>query len=193
MTEDRLFSAIKSIVRRILNDSNEIDYKALYPAKVVMWQSSGLNPSGTVDVNFVDSRLNSATAVPVLPPVPGTSYKPQQGTQCLVGWYGGDETSPYATGWPGEGGSLETVIAATTKVDVTAATVNLGSGVGTQTVVLQPIVPALTTVLTAVGTFATAVGAAVPALITPAATLNTAIGVFVSGTSTYTTTKTKAS
>ena len=126
MTEDRLFSAIKAIVRRILNDSNEIDFKAMYLAKVVAWNSSGINPSGTVDVNFVDERLNSAVAVPVLPPIPGTSYKPQQGTQCLVGWYGGDETSPYATGWPGEGGSLETVVAATTKVDVTAATVNLG-------------------------------------------------------------------
>lgn len=191
MTEDRLFSAIKAIVRRILNDSNEIDFKALYLAKVVAFSESGSTPSGTVDVNFVDERLNSATAVPVLPPIPGTSYKPTQGTQCLVGWYGGDETAPYATGWPGEGGSLETVIAATVKVDVTAATVNLGAATGTQFIVLQPIVTALNTVLTAVGTFATAAGGAVPALLVPAQTLNTAISVFTSG-STYITTKAKA-
>jgi hypothetical protein len=73
-----------------------------------------------------------------------------------------------------------------------ALTVNLGAGAGTQFIVLQPIVTALTTVLTAVGTFATAVGVALPAVAPAAVTLNTAIGTFAAGASTYITTKTKA-
>lgn len=190
-TEDRFMTAFSSLVRRALDNDGTIDRRALYPAKVVKWEASGIFPSGTVDVVFNNddagesaTKLQTISAVPVLPPVGGMAYKPQAGTQCLIGWQGADERLPYATGWLGLGGSLQT--------DIVALTVNLGAGAGTQSIVLQPIVTALTTVLTAVGTFATAVGVALPAVSTAAVTLNTAIGAFAAGASTYITTKTKA-
>jgi hypothetical protein len=191
MTDDRFFAAFASMVKRVLDNDKTIDRRALYPAKVVKWEASGIFPSGTVDVVFNNddagesaTKLQTISAVPVLPPIAGMAYKPQAGTQCLIGWQGADERLPYATGWLGLGGSLQT--------DIVATTVNLGAGVGTQFIVLQPIVTALTTVLTAVGTFATAVGVALPAVAPAAVTLNTAIGTFAAGASTYITTKTKA-
>lgn len=192
-TEDRFLSAFSSLVRRALDNDGTIDRRALYPAKVVKWEASGIFPSGTVDVIFNNddagesaTKLQTISAVPVLPPIVGMAYKPQAGTQCLIGWQGADERLPYATGWLGLGGSLQT--------DVVASTVNLGDSVGTQVIVLQPIVPALNTVLAAVGAFATAMGSilAIPAIVTAAATLNTAIGVFTASTASYTTVKTKA-
>jgi hypothetical protein len=191
MTDDRFFAAFASMVKRVLDNDKTIDRRALYPAKVVKWEASGIFPSGTVDVVFNNddagesaTKLQTISAVPVLPPIAGMAYKPQAGTQCLIGWQGADERLPYATGWLGLGGSTQT--------DIVALTVNLGAGVGTQFIVLQPIVTALTTVLTAVGTFATAVGVALPAVAPAAVTLNTAIGTFAAGASTYITTKTKA-
>ncbi len=189
--EDRFMTAFSSLVRRALDNDGTIDRRALYPAKVVKWEASGIFPSGTVDVIFNNddagesaTKLQTISAVPVLPPIAGMAYKPLAGTQCLIGWQGADERLPYATGWLGLGGSSQT--------DVVALTVNLGAGTGTQFIVLQPIVGALTTVLTAVGTFATAVGVALPAVAAAAITLNTAIGTFAAGASTYITTKTKA-
>lgn len=192
MTDDRFFAAFASMVKRVLDNDKTIDRRALYPAKVVKWQSSGIFPSGTVDVIFNnDDAGNSATLlqtisdVPVLPPIVGMSYQPQPGTQCLIGWQGADERLPYATGWLGLGGA--------TQIDIVGLLVNLGTIAGTQPVVILPIVSALTTVLTAVGTFATAVGVALPAVATAAATLNAAIVAFGAASSTYTTVKTKAS
>jgi hypothetical protein len=192
-TEDRFMTAFSSLVRRALDNDGTIDRRALYPAKVVKWEASGIFPSGTVDVIFNNddagesaTKLQTISGVPVLPPVAGIAYKPQAGTQCLIGWQGADERLPYATGWLGLGGSSQT--------DIVALTVNLGDNVGTKVIVLQPIVPALNTVLAAVGAFATAMGSilAIPAIVTAAATLNTAIGVFTAGAATYTTIKTKA-
>ena len=193
-TDDRFMKAFSSLVRRALDNDSTIDRRALYPAKVVKWETSGIFPSGTVDVVFNNddagesaTKLQTISAVPVLPPVSGMAYKPQAGTQCLIGWQGADERLPYATGWLGLGGSLQT--------DIVALTVNLGDSVGAQVIVLQPIVPALNTVLAAVGAFANALGTifmAIPAVQTAANTLNAAITAFAAGTSTYTTVKTKA-
>jgi hypothetical protein len=58
------------------------------------------------------------------------SYKPQAGTQCLIGWQGADERLPYATGWLGLGGSTQT--------DIVAALVNLGA-TGGDWVTLKPL------------------------------------------------------
>jgi len=109
--EDRFFTNFKKCVNRVLNDADAVDYRAFYPARVVKWQSSGIFPSGVVDVVFVsDDTARSATVlqsisgVPVVPPVPGQSFVPQVGSQCLVGWQGSDERFPYAWGWLGLGG-----------------------------------------------------------------------------------------
>jgi len=191
-TDDRFMKAFSSVVRRALDNDGTIDRRALYPAKVVKWEASGIFPSGTVDVVFNNddagesaTKLQTISGVPVLPPVAGMAYKPQAGTQCLIGWQGADERLPYATGWLGLGGSSQT--------DVVALTVNLGTSVGTQVIVLQPIVTALNTVLGAVSTFAGAVAVEVPALAGAAGTLASAVAAFAAAASTYTTTRTKAS
>ena len=191
-TDDRFMKAFSSVVRRALDNDGTIDRRALYPAKVVKWEASGIFPSGTVDVIFNNddagesaTKLQTISDVPVLPPVAGMAYKPQAGTQCLIGWQGADERLPYATGWLGLGGSSQT--------DVVALTVNLGTSVGTQVIVLQPIVTALNTVLGAVSTFAGAVAVEVPALAGAAGTLASAVAAFAAAASTYTTTRTKAS
>ena len=191
-TDDRFMKAFSSVVRRALDNDGTIDRRALYPAKVVKWEASGIFPRGTVDVIFNNddagesaTKLQTISDVPVLPPVAGMAYKPQAGTQCLIGWQGADERLPYATGWLGLGGSSQT--------DVVALTVNLGTSVGTQVIVLQPIVTALNTVLGAVSTFAGAVAVEVPALAGAAGTLASAVAAFAAAASTYTTTRTKAS
>ena len=128
-TDDRFMKAFSSLVRRALDNDGTIDRRALYPAKVVKWEASGIFPSGTVDVIFNNddagesaTKLQTISAVPVLPPIAGMAYKPQAGTQCLIGWQGADERLPYATGWLGLGGSLQT--------DVVASSVNLGDTSG---------------------------------------------------------------
>ena len=189
MVEDRFFSAFKSCVTRVLEDAAAVDYTATYTARVAAYTADAGTPSGVVDVQFTDGiaaqKLVSINAVPLLPPWPGVSYVPTVGSTVIVGWLGGDERSPWAAGWLGQGGCSE--------VDMSVSTVlNLGATVGTLAIVVQPIVTALTTVLTAVGTFATAVGVAVPGVAAAAVTLNTAIATFASGSSSYVTIKTKA-
>ena len=136
-TDDRFMKAFSSLVRRALDNDGTIDRRALYPAKVVKWEASGIFPSGTVDVIFNNddagesaTKLQTISAVPVLPPIVGMAYKPQAGTQCLIGWQGADERLPYATGWLGLGGSTQT--------DIVAALVNLGAA-GGDWVTLKPL------------------------------------------------------
>lgn len=166
MTSDRWFAAFAGLVERVLNDKQRIDFRALYPARVVQWSESGINPSGLVDVVFINddlaqsaTKLRSKTGVPVLPTTPGLSYKPTAGTQVLIGWQGGDERYPYALAWLGLGGSSEVTqtasdavtVTATTPVtghvDVVASTVNLGDAVGGQPVVVQAMVTATATLV----------------------------------------------
>lgn len=166
MQSDRWFSAFGGLVERVLNDKQRIDYRALYPARVIQWNESGINPSGLVDVVFINddlaqtaTKLRSKSGIPVLPTTPGLSYKPTAGTQVLIGWQGGDERYPYALAWLGLGGSSEvtqtasdavTVTASTPvtgHVDVVASTVNLGDAAGGQTLANQTMVTATSTML----------------------------------------------
>ena len=184
MTSDRWFAAFGALVERVLNDKQRIDYKALYPARVVQWSESGINPSGLVDVVFINddlaqsaTKLRSKTGVPVLPTTPGLSYKPTAGTQVLIGWQGGDECYPYALAWLGLGGSSEvtqtasdavTVTASTPvtgHVDVVASTVNLGDATGGQPVVVQAMATALVTVFGTMAAYFTAAGFAWTAVV----------------------------
>jgi hypothetical protein len=59
-TEDRFMTAFSSLVRRALDNDGTIDRRALYPAKVVKWEASGIFPSGTVDVMPWAARTSSA-------------------------------------------------------------------------------------------------------------------------------------
>lgn len=172
MQSDRWFSAFGGLVERVLNDKQRIDYRALYPARVIQWNESGVNPSGLVDVVFINddlaqtaTKLRSKSGIPVLPTTPGLSYKPTAGTQVLIGWQGGDERYPYALAWLGLGGSSEvtqtasdavTVTASTPvtgHVDVVASTVNLGDAVGGQVLANQAMVTATATVLALMQTY----------------------------------------
>lgn len=172
MQSDRWFSAFGGLVERVLNDKQRIDYRALYPARVIQWSESGINPSGLVDVVFINddlaqtaTKLRSKSGIPVLPTTPGLSYKPTAGTQVLIGWQGGDERYPYALAWLGLGGSSEvtqeatdavTVTASTPvtgHVDVVASTVNLGDAVGGQVLANQAMVTATATVLALMQTY----------------------------------------
>lgn len=211
MQSDRWFSAFGGLVERVLNDKQRIDYRALYPARVIQWNESGINPSGLVDVVFINddlaqtaTKLRSKSGIPVLPTTPGLSYKPAAGTQVLIGWQGGDERYPYALAWLGLGGSSEvtqtasdavTVTASTPvtgHIDVVASTVNLGDAVGGQTLANQAMVTATLAVIAAVGVYAAAVAAVLPITGPAAATLATALTAYANGIAMYTTTKTKA-
>lgn len=118
MQEDRFFSAFKSCVTRVLEDAAAVDYTATYAARVAAYNTDAGTPSGTVDVQFTDGiaaqKLVSINAVPLLPPWPGLSYVPTVGSQVVVGWLGGDERSPWAASWSGQG--------AVTSLKVTAST-----------------------------------------------------------------------
>lgn len=172
MQSDRWFSAFGGLVERVLNDKQRIDYRALYPARVIQWNESGINPSGLVDVVFINddlaqtaTKLRSKSGIPVLPTTPGLSYKPAAGTQVLIGWQGGDERYPYALAWLGLGGSSEVTQAAsdavtvtastpvTGHVDVVASTVNLGDATGGQVLANQAMVTATATVLALMQTY----------------------------------------
>ena len=211
MQSDRWFSAFGGLVERVLNDKQRIDYRALYPARVIQWNESGINPSGLVDVVFINddlaqtaTKLRSKSGIPVLPTTPGLSYRPTAGTQVLIGWQGGDERYPYALAWLGLGGSSEvtqtasdavTVTASTPvtgHVDVVASTVNLGDAVGGQTLANQAMVTATAAVIGAVGVYAAAVAVVLPVTAPAAGALATAISTYVGALTTYTTIKTKA-
>lgn len=215
MQEDRFFSDFKKLVRRVLDDSDDLDFAALYLARIVKWQSSSVFPSGVVDVIFIsDDARQSATKVvsinnvPLAPPFPGCSYRPQVGSQCLVGWQGADERLPYVTGWLGLGGTDEVSVASsgvnvrTTNatvidsglghIDVVASTVNLGDAVGGQALGNQVFVTAVNALADAIGVYAAAVAVALPVTAPAAATLATAIATFSGALASYTTTKTKA-
>lgn len=113
MQEDRFFSAWQKIQLRVSTLTDAFNFNLLYPARVVEWESSDIFPSGLVGVVFVSddvgqaaTKLKSKKGIPVLPPVVGQRYVPKVGSQILVGWQGGDERFPYATGWLGLGGAV---------------------------------------------------------------------------------------
>lgn len=109
MSEDRWFAAWSKIQQRCAASTTEFDFTLLYPARVVEWEASGINPSGLVGVAFISepaaSKIGTKKGVPVLPPVVGQRYVPLVGSQVLVGWQDGEERYPYATGWLGLGGA----------------------------------------------------------------------------------------
>lgn len=101
MKGDSLTEAIKSIVRRVLEETNVIDFRALYPARVVSVGEDGRE----VDVSFDDERLKSKTGVKVVP-MPGLSIVLKPGTRVLIGWKGGNGEEPPVAHlmWDGNGG-----------------------------------------------------------------------------------------
>lgn len=186
---DSLIDDVSKVVAGVLRRSRAIDFGALYGGTVLF--SDGDRATVQPD----DERLGPTLAHCRVRRPDGMTTLPLSdgGVRCLIGWEGGDPSKRYClVGWDGSGTVSQVKVQTSTQVDVVAPLVNLGASPAAQFIVLYPIIPALSTVLTAVGTFATAVGVAVPAVATAAVTLNTAIGVFTDAAATYTATKVKA-
>jgi hypothetical protein len=116
---DRLKAALRGAVKAA---QAPIDYLACYLGTVVAQSGS------TIDVRPLDLRLPSMAKVPLLGGLPGWKVQVKPGGQVLVGWSGGDPTSPYAFGFSGE--------VAASRVELLGDAVVLGSDAGAEPVIL---------------------------------------------------------
>lgn len=99
MKLDRFKTAFREQVLSSMALCSEIDFKALYAARVVKQDGQQL------EVVFDDERLKSKAGVPVRPSTPGQEPVFAVGTRILVGWIGGNSDAPYVAGvWLGNGG-----------------------------------------------------------------------------------------
>lgn len=186
---DTLIEDVEKVVSGVIRRSKAIDFKALYGGVVLF--SDGDRATVQPD----DERLGQTLAQCRVRRPDGMTVLPlaNSGTRCLIGWEGGDPEKRYClVGFDGTGTTTDIKLNASTQIDIVSALVNLGASPAAGFVTKQPLVTNLNTVLGAIGTFATAVGAAIPALATPAATLNTAIGNFAAASASYSATKVKA-
>ena len=99
MIADSLIESIRTIVRRVLDDRDYIDFTARYVGRVA--SQSG----NEVDVFFDDARLGTKRNVP-LAVMPGLVLTLSAGTRISVGWIGGDERLPRAYPEWDTGGAL---------------------------------------------------------------------------------------
>lgn len=140
-----------------------------------------------------DCPFEDMPEIPLTPGIAGAGFRPAVGSTVLVAFLDGDPAKPRIVG-------ADQVVPVSVTVDAsgvihlaptTTGTVQVGddSAPNAQAVALAPavtsfansaitVINASSVVMVAIGTFATAAGGAVPALVTPAATLNTAIGVY---------------
>lgn len=102
MKGDGFFESIRTIVLRVLTEESFIDFRGLYPARVVEHKADN-----TVSVVFDDERIKTKSGIP-LATAPGQRIQLASGTRVLIGWKGADETAPYAClVWDGGGGVIE--------------------------------------------------------------------------------------
>jgi hypothetical protein len=97
MQLDRLKEALVGVVESILVElaDRRVDYRALYPGKVVKQASDG-----TLEVRPDDERLGSSiTKVPIRTPAPDIVITVQPGARVLVGFEAGKPSEPYASLW----------------------------------------------------------------------------------------------
>ena len=122
---DRIRGSLARFMRTVFP---RIDYLALYPARIVKQTGQA------VDLIPDDPRIPQLEAVPLNLGLPGVEVDVAPGARVLLGFAGGDPAKPRATVW--ESGSVtELRVTSTTKVGVTAPTVELG-GDGAVTVKL---------------------------------------------------------
>lgn len=176
---DALYDAIAKVVTGILRRDSAIDYRALYGATILF------SDGGTATVKPDLPELGSSLSNCRVRRPDGYASIPINGTACFLGWEGADPSKRYVLMAANDGSDQ-------TEITISALSLKLGGAAAVSPVVIQPIIPALTTVLIAVGVFATAIGAAVPPLAPAAVTLNTAITIFGSSLSSYSATRVKA-
>lgn len=187
MAEETLRTKWTRLVEWVLRSTDQIDTRALYPATV---QRSDGNRA---DVKPDDERLGlQLSNRPVRRP-DGFTAVPRPGMRCLIGWDGYREDQSFVLlGYDGNGGIISADLSADLVVDIQAPTVRIGDSTAFSAIVIQPIVPALTTLAIAMGAYATAAGTLVPVLAPPAVVLNAAVGIFTGAIATYTALKAKA-
>lgn len=167
---DPLIEAIRSLVLRVLNDSDRLDFRALYPGRVVSQDGAG----GAVDFSFDEARLKSKSGVP-LAPVPGHTLALAPGTRVLLGWLGGDERFPRVfPAHDGAGGLTSIAVQATLSAALVAPAVNLGQDPGASAVMLASAIPAQATMFAAMAAANTASATAWSAVATAMTTLGQA-------------------
>jgi hypothetical protein len=120
MDSDRLKRALTGFVRSVTHTDPGIDFRALYPAKVV-----AQNVDLTLELIPDDVRLPSLSKVPLRLGLPGVSAKVAAGSRVLLFFEGGRASAPAAALWQ-TSSLLELVITASTKVTVNAPDINLG-------------------------------------------------------------------
>jgi hypothetical protein len=134
MQLDRLKEALVGVVESILVElaDRRIDYRALYPGKVVKQASDG-----TLEVRPDDERLGSSiTKVPIRTPAPDVVITVSSGARVLVGFEAGKPSEPYASLWQ-SGAIVSIAIGGDTDAVATASAV---------TAELQLVAAALTAV-----------------------------------------------
>lgn len=154
---DRLRTAVQRLVAR---GQTGLDYRALYPARVVAQAADG-----SVDVVSGDPRIPSLSRVPLRMPWPGVSVVLAPGAKVLIGWEGGNPGAPFAATFGG-GASVSVVVSAGSVSIGDAAAVPLVSGPALvalltqiQAAIANPSLPTADAKLAAIGT---AIGLALP-------------------------------
>jgi hypothetical protein len=109
---DRLKSSLQAIVRTFAD--SPLDYKAMYPAKVVSQSGNQL------ELLPDDTRIPPLSNVPMRLGVPGITATVAPGSRVLLGWAAGDPQKPVATLW--ESSSV-------TSLNISATTITLNGGV----------------------------------------------------------------
>lgn len=91
MDSDRIKRGLAAFVR---NQVPELDYHALYPAKVL--KDYGDN---SYDLEPDDARLPRLVKVPLASPIPGLIIKVAPDARVLLGWAAGNPKAPRVTLW----------------------------------------------------------------------------------------------
>lgn len=110
---DRLTQSLINLAKQAYPN---VDYLALYPAKVVSQTSDGLK----VDVLPDDQRLPGMTGVEIRSGIAGATQMVANGTYVLIGWQAGDPRQPYATTFSNSTSVIKLVLNAG-EVDITTS------------------------------------------------------------------------
>jgi len=118
--KNALAAFIKAVVGGAIVAGN-IDFLAMYACTVVSQNADGSSTqSGTLELKPDDPRLGPGfSRIPLRLGLPGVVVTLSTPTRCLIGWYGGDRTKPFAALFEGS---------TVSEIDVTATTIKLNGG-----------------------------------------------------------------
>ena len=118
LVSDKLKQGLAAFIQAVTGVNlvaGHVDFLALYPCAVATQ-----NADGTLELKPDDQRLGPGfSSVPLRLGLPGTTVKLSTPTRCLVGWYGGDPSKPFAALFEGS---------TVTEIDFSATTIKLNGG-----------------------------------------------------------------